>query len=81
MRNGIRERAGTALLRFATERSLERQDIERQLEVAGGPGSPGYAGAMAAMSAARCFESAMLWVGWRLSPARGLLSDADISSY
>ena len=81
MRSTIRERAGTALLRFAAERSLERQDMERQLDAAGGPGSPGYAGTMAAMSAARYFESAMLWVGWRLSPASGLLSEADVGSY
>lgn len=73
MSSTVRERAATALLRFAAERSLERQEMERRLDDAGGPGC---AGRMAAMSAARCFESAMLWVGWRLSPVRALLSDA-----
>ena len=77
MHKGFSERAGTALLRFAAERSLERQEMERQLAAAGGPGVPGYAGTMAALSAARCFESAMLWVGWRLSPASAAMSDAD----
>lgn len=81
MNTKIRHRAGAALIRFAVERSVERQQMERRLNTVTRPGSTAHANALVTLGAARSFESAMLWVGWRLHPARLLLSGADEFSH
>ena len=77
----IRHRAGAALIRFAVERSVERRQMERGLTTVTRPSSIEHANALVTLGAARSFESAMLWVGWRLHPARLLLSEADEFSH
>lgn len=77
MSSSIRHLAGAALLRFAVERSLERQAMERRLDAVARPGSTEHANAMASLTAARWFESMMLWMGWRLHPAHLVLPGAD----
>ncbi len=67
MVNQIRESCSGALLRMGAERTLERQVLERRLAGAD-PNAPGYHTALAAMAAARAWESMVLWVGWRLQP-------------
>ena len=67
MVNQIRESCSGALLRMGAERTLERQVLERRLTGAD-PNAPGYHTALAAMAAARAWESMVLWVGWRLQP-------------
>jgi len=81
MNTKIRHRVGSTLIRFAIERSLERQEMERRLDTVARPGSTEHANALVTLSAARTFESAMLWVGWRLHPSRLLLSGSDEFSY
>jgi hypothetical protein len=71
MINRIRESCSGALLRMGAERALERQDLERRLTGAD-PSTPGYHAALAAMAAARAWESMVLWVGWRLQPRTGV---------
>jgi hypothetical protein len=76
MSHTIRQWAGTGLLNFAIDRSLERQEMERRLAAAARPGSTELASAMATLAAARWFESMMIWVGWRLHPGRALSPEA-----
>lgn len=59
----LRQVLSNSLIRFATERSIERTEFEGAL---GGSGSASPA--MAAMAYARLWESMVLWVGWRLQP-------------
>jgi hypothetical protein len=81
MNTKIRHRAGSALLSFAIERSLERQKMESKLSTVARPGSTEHANALVTLAAARRFESVMLWVGWFLHPTRLLVSGADEFSY
>jgi hypothetical protein len=61
----IRERLSGALLKFGTEAAMDRLTLQRSLAAAsdtrGGD-------ALGALEAARWFEVAVLWVGWRLQP-------------
>ena len=55
------------LLRFAAERAILTREMERR--VAGlNPRPPGYEGIRAALTAAKAWEAAVLWVAWRLRP-------------
>ena len=69
--NEIRESLSNSLIRLGAERSLERQQLERSLAVAGRD-APAYQSALAAMTAARRWEAMVLWVGWRLRPRTGV---------
>lgn len=60
----VRQRAGTALVAFAMERSLERREMERSITAAAGSGGS----ALATLAVVEWFERAMFWVGWRLHP-------------
>ncbi|HEY7816238.1 MAG TPA: hypothetical protein VIC62_23530 [Nakamurella sp.] len=61
------------LLRFGAERSIQTREMERRI-AALDPGGPGYPGVRAALSAAKAWEAAVLWVAWRLQPR----SSADL---
>jgi len=61
----IRESLSNSLIRFATDRSIERGELERTLQ---GSGTTTPPSALAAMDYARLWESVVLWVGWRLQP-------------
>jgi hypothetical protein len=63
----LRESASNALLRLGAERSLERQQLEASMASAD-PRAAGYSAALAAISTAKAFETAVLWLGWRLQP-------------
>jgi hypothetical protein len=63
----FRERLSEALLRFGTEAALDRTTMEQSLRTAaGGRGGPQ---ALGALEVARWFESAVLWMSWRLRPS------------
>lgn len=56
-----------ALLRFAAERAMQTREFDRRLT--GLPAdTPGHASMRAALSAAKAWEAAVLWVAWRLRP-------------
>ena len=76
-----RHRAGAALLRFAVERSLERERLASKLTSVARVGSTEHANALMMLDAARRLESALLRVGWRLHPPRLLMSGADPISH
>jgi hypothetical protein len=59
----IRERLSGALLKFGTEAAMDRLTLERSLAASDNRGD-----ALGALEAARWFEVAVLWVGWRLQP-------------
>ena len=63
---GIRERLSAALLRFGTEAAMDRVALERTLAAA--PDARGSRDALGALEVARWFDTAILWVGWRLRP-------------
>jgi len=63
---GIRERLSAALLRFGTEAAMDRVALERTLAAA--PDARGSRDALGALEVARWFDTAVLWVGWRLQP-------------
>jgi len=63
---GIRERLSAALLRFGTEAAMDRVALERTLAAA--PDARGSRDALGALEVARWFDTAILWVGWRLQP-------------
>jgi hypothetical protein len=67
MSTNLRLSLSDKLLRFGAERTLERQQLERSLGAAD-PGAAGHQAALAAVSAARVYESFVLWLGWRLQP-------------
>lgn len=66
----IRERLSDALLRTATELALDRVALTRRLQAQ--PDHPGRQQALAATSAARWFDSALLWLSWRIRPRTAL---------
>ena len=67
MVNRVRERLSRLLLHFGAERSLQTRELARR--IAGlHPDPPGDHGMHAALSAARAWEAAVLWLGWRLQP-------------
>ena len=63
----FREMLSRKLIDSAAERALERQAMHRRLEAVS-PQARGQREALAAVRTAALFESAMLWVGWRLQP-------------
>jgi hypothetical protein len=64
---GIRAELSARLLRFAADRAMETREFERR--VAALPAdTPGHASLRTALGAARAWESAVLWVAWRLQP-------------
>ena len=67
MPTSIRERLSDCLIRFGAERALDRQEFERGLAGVASD-SPGYAQALRVARTAQLYESAVLWVGWRLRP-------------
>lgn len=70
---GARAALSERLLRFAADRAMQTGEFERR--VAALPAdTPGHASMRAALSAAKAWESAVLWVAWRLQPrtVRGL---------
>jgi len=58
---------GDALIRAGVDRSVARQQFERNLAGVH-PGTRGYAQAVQVARSAALFESALLWLGWRLQP-------------
>ena len=62
----IREHLSGALLKFGTEAAMDRLTLQRSLAAASDTRSSGDA--LGALEAARWFEAAVLWVGWRLQP-------------
>ena len=62
----LRERLSDALMRFGTEAAMDRMTMERSLGAA--RGARGYEQAAAAMEVARWFDTAALWMAWRLRP-------------
>ena len=62
----IRERLSGALLKFGTDAAVDRLTLQRSLAAASDDRSSGDA--LGALEAARWFEAAVLWVGWRLQP-------------
>ena len=64
---GIRAVWSEKLLRFAADRAMDTREFERR--VCGLPAdAPGRASMQAALGAAKAWESALLWVAWRLQP-------------
>jgi hypothetical protein len=67
----LRERAGVALLRIATDLATDRRATV--LRVAATPAhTPGRDRALGALAFGAWVESALLWVGWRLVPRDAL---------
>ena len=62
----FRERLSEALLRFGTEAALDRTTMEQSLLAAAG--RRGGPQALGALVVARWFDSAALWLSWRLRP-------------
>ena len=67
MPTSIRARLSDGLIRFGTERALDRREFERSLTAVPAD-SPGYAQALRVARTAQLYEAAVLWVGWRLRP-------------
>jgi hypothetical protein len=64
----VRERLSDALLRTGTELAISRAELQRNL--ASEVGRRGYAAAQSTVMLARWFDTAMLWLSWRLRPRR-----------
>jgi hypothetical protein len=62
----FRERLSDALLRFGTDAALDRTMMEQSLRAASG--RSGRLEALGALEVARCVDSAILWMSWRLRP-------------
>ncbi len=67
MVNQIRERVSSSLLLFGTDRYLLTRELELRL-LNEERDRPGTTGALAAVAAARAWESTILWLAWRLQP-------------
>jgi hypothetical protein len=65
----VRERLSDSLLRMGAERALDRRRMEQSIVSTVDPNAPGYGGALAALMTAEMFDSALLWLGWRLQPS------------
>jgi hypothetical protein len=68
---GVRERAGTALLRTATDMARQRRVVVDGI-AAEPAGTPGRDQALACLAPAAWLESAFLWLAWRLLPGDAL---------
>jgi hypothetical protein len=62
----FRERLSDALLRFGTDAALDRSTMEKSLVAAAD--RHGRSEALGALAVARWFDSAALWISWRLRP-------------
>jgi hypothetical protein len=62
----FRERLSEALLRFGTEAALDRTTMEQSLRAAAGRDD--HSRALGVLEVARWFDSAVLWMSWRLRP-------------
>ncbi len=78
MDRNVLHRLGDALLRAGVDRSVARQQFERSLAGVH-PGTRGYAEAMQVARNAALFESALIWLGWRLQPRSALPEVLDHS--
>jgi hypothetical protein len=67
MPTSTRERLSDCLIRFGAERALDRHELERRLATLP-VDSRGHAQAMRVVRTAQLYETAVLWVGWRLRP-------------
>ena len=67
MDRNVLHRLGDTLLRAGVDRTVARQQFERSLAGVH-PGTRGYAQALQVARSAALFESALLWLGWRLQP-------------
>ena len=65
MAGTFREKLSEKLIDDATENAIDRQAMQRSLQAA--PAQlRGRRAALESLAAAELFESAMLWLGWRL---------------
>lgn len=64
---GTRAVLSRRLLSFAADRSIETREFDRRV-AALPPTTPGHASMRAALAAAKAWETALLWVAWRLRP-------------
>jgi hypothetical protein len=72
---GLRERAGAAVLRVATDLARERRAVVRRLtEVPAG--TPGRDLALGNLAIGGWVESVLLWLGWRLLPGDAITGRA-----
>jgi len=55
------------LLLFGADRSIQTRELQRRIDSLG-PDLADAPGLHAALSAARAWESAVLWLAWRLQP-------------
>jgi hypothetical protein len=67
----VRQRLGDALLRAGMDRTVARQHLLTSLSAVH-PDTPGHAQALQVARSAALFESAVLWLGWRLQPRLAL---------
>jgi len=67
MARTLRESLSEKLIDSATEIALDRQEMQRRLEAVPTQ-DRGRNEALASLQIARLFESATLWLGWRLQP-------------
>jgi hypothetical protein len=63
----LRERAGTRLLRTATELAIDQRELEARLAAAA-PRDARFSSAYGAVAMARWTDSALLWLAWRIFP-------------
>jgi hypothetical protein len=61
-----RDRLSDALLNMGTELAISRAELQRNLAAAAG--RRGYAAAQSTVMLARWFDTAVLWLSWRLRP-------------
>ncbi len=66
----IRERAGSALLRSATDLAIDQRELEDRLAAA----RNGYSSAHGAVAMARWTDSVLLWLAWRIYPRTAVRS-------
>jgi len=67
MARTLRELLSEKLIDSASEIALDRQEMQRRLEAVPTQ-DRGRDGALASLQIAGLFESATLWLGWRLQP-------------
>ena len=67
MARTLRELLSETLIDSASEIALDRQEMQRRLEAVPTQ-ARGRDGALASLQIAGLFESATLWIGWRLQP-------------
>lgn len=63
----VRAALSERLLLFGADRSIQTRELQRRIDTLD-PDGGGASGLQAALSAARVWESAVLWLAWRLQP-------------